>query len=429
MQTVSAIRQDLMRGAYAQKLSWLYGCHDDQVNHYSMRYLQVVNMLETTFGTHAHCALFSAPGRTELGGNHTDHQHGCVLAGSVNIDIIAAVANNDLGVIRLKSEGYDPIYVDLSDLAKRKDEENTSAAILRGSCAAYADRGAQISGLDICMISNVPKGSGVSSSAAFEVLLGTILNELFMSSNKVDSVQIAQIGQWVENVYFGKPCGLMDQMACSVGGAVAIDFADPANPVVERVDFDLQKLGYALCIIDSGADHADLTDEYAAIPKDCKAVAKLCGGEVLRDVPFDAFVQNMAKCRKELGDRAVLRALHFYQENNRVPQQVRAIKERNFDDFLDLEKASCHSSWEYLQNITPAGYITQQAVAVTIALARQILGERGAVRVHGGGFAGTVQAFVPLDMVEAFKTQIESILGKDTCNVMVIRPVGGIRIA
>ena len=218
-------------------------------------------------------------------------------------------------------------------------------------------------------------------------------------------------------------------MACSVGGAVAIDFADPAHPIVEQIDFDLHKFGHALCIIDSGADHADLTDEYAAIPGECKAVAKLCGKEVLREVEFDLFLQNMAQCRKELGDRAVLRALHFFRENARVPHQVKAIREGDFDAFLALEKESCHSSWEYLQNITPAGYQEQQAVAVTIALAREILGNRGAVRVHGGGFAGTVQAFVPLDLVDTFKARMEKVLGQGTCNVMIIRPVGGIRMA
>ena len=413
----------------ADALCRLYGCTEAEAPKFAARYEKVLGDLETAFGPHEVGALFSAPGRTELGGNHTDHQRGCVLAGSVNMDILAAVAPNGLGQIRLKSEGYEPISVDICDLQKRMEEENTSISILRGTCAAYRDLGAKLQGLDIAMISNVTKGSGVSSSAAFEVLLGTILNELFLGENKVDAVKIAQIGQWVENVYFGKPCGLMDQMACSVGGAVTIDFADPAKPIVEQIDFDLHKYGHALCIIDSGADHADLTDEYAAIPGECKAVAKLCGGEVLREVPFSHFLANMASCRKELGDRAVLRAMHFYHENARVPQQVQALKDGNFDAFLALEMESCHSSWEYLQNITPAGYKEQQAVAITIALARQLLGGRGAVRVHGGGFAGTVQAFVPLDLVDSFKAGMEAVLGQNTCNVMVIRPVGGVRMA
>ena len=412
-----------------ESLCRLYGCTEETAHLFADRYDKVLADLQAAFGHHDTAALFSAPGRTELGGNHTDHQRGCVLAGSVNMDILAAVAPNALGQVRLKSEGYDPICVDLADLDKRMEEENTSASILRGTCAAYRDLGAELTGLDIAMISNVPKGSGVSSSAAFEVLLGTILNELFMGEQKVSAIKIAQIGQWVENVYFGKPCGLMDQMACSVGGAVAIDFANPHAPIVEQIDFDLHKYGYALCIIDSGADHADLTDEYAAIPGECRAVAKLCGKEVLREVDFPVFLGNMAHCRKELGDRAVLRALHFFKENERVPQQVNAIKNGDFDAFLRLEKESCHSSWEYLQNITPAGYKQQQAVAVTIALARQILGDCGAVRVHGGGFAGTVQAFVPVEMVSEFKSRMEAVLGLNTCNVMIIRPVGGVRMA
>lgn len=429
MQSVHTILNNLYNGAYTEKLCWLYGCDEVAAKSHAQRYVQVLQNLDDAFGHHDAAALFSAPGRTELGGNHTDHQHGCVLAGAVNIDIISAVAHNDLGVIRLKSEGYAPISVDLKDLDKYDDEENTSVAILRGTCAAYAQRGAVLSGLDITMLSNVPKGSGVSSSAAFEVLLGTILNELFMADHKLNPVQIAQIGQWVENVYFGKPCGLMDQMACSVGGVVGIDFADPSAPIVEQVSFDLQEAGLALCILDSGADHADLTDEYSAIPADCKAVARLCGKEVLRDVDFGQFVSNIPLCREQLGDRAVLRAMHFFGDNGRVPHQIRALKEKNFDSFLKMVNDSSHSSWEYLQNITPAGHIKQQAVAITIAVCRQILGNMGAVRVHGGGFAGTVQAFVPVDIVAAFKEKTEAVLGKNTCNVMVIRPVGGLRIA
>ena len=429
MLSVKEIKQRLLSGGCDEKLVWLYGCEADQVQLYAQRYVQVLDALDAAFGTHEAAALFSAPGRTELGGNHTDHQHGCVLAGSVNIDIISAVSANDLGVIRLKSEGYDPISVELSDLNKRQEEENTSAAILRGTCAAFAARGAKLTGLDISMISNVPKGSGVSSSAAFEVLLGTIFNELFMEENKATPVQIAQIGQWVENVYFGKPCGLMDQMACSVGGVVGIDFADPANPIVEQVELDLHDAGLALCILDSGADHADLTDEYAAIPADCKAVARICGAEVMRDVDEAVFAEKIPQCRTELGDRAVLRAMHFFADNGRVPRQVQALKDRDYAAFLALVEQSAHSSWEYLQNITPAGFVRQQAVAIAIALSCRILNGRGAVRVHGGGFAGTVQAFVPLDMVARFKAETEAVLGENSCNVMVIRPVGGIRIA
>ena len=389
----------------------------------------MLNGLETEFGCHETAALFSAPGRTEIGGNHTDHQHGRVLAGSVNIDVIAAVGTNDLGQLRLKSEGYDLCVIDLSDLEKKKSEENTSPAILRGTCAAFAQRGAKLSGLDVYVASNVPKGSGVSSSAAFEVLVGTILTELFLEERKVSPIEIAQIGQWVENVYFGKPCGLMDQMASSVGGVVGIDFADSAQPAVAKIDFDLSEAGLALCILDSGADHADLTDEYAAVPAECKAVAKVCGGEVLREVPYETFLKKIPQCRKACSDRAVLRAFHFYADNDRVEKQVFALVNKAYDSFLQLVNESGHSSWEYLQNITPAGAIQQQAVGLTIAVAKDALEGKGAVRVHGGGFAGTVQAFVPLDMVAKFQKEVEMILGENTCHVMDIRPVGGIRLA
>ena len=429
MKSVKELKKELSEGAFAQKLAWLYCCGEASAAGYADRYLHVLNGLETEFGCHERAALFSAPGRTEIGGNHTDHQHGRVLAGSVNIDMIAAVGTNDLGQLRLKSEGYDLCVIDLSDLEKKKSEENTSPAILRGTCAAFAQRGANLSGLVVYVASNVPKGSGVSSSAAFEVLVGTILNELFLRDKKVSPIEIAQIGQWVENVYFGKPCGLMDQMASSVGGVVGIDFADPARPAVSKIDFDLSAAGLALCILDSGADHADLTDEYAAVPAECKAVAKVCGGEVLREVPYETFLAKIPQCRKACSDRAVLRAFHFYADNDRVEKQVLALADKNYEEFLRLVNESGHSSWEYLQNVTPAGAIDQQAVGLTIAVAKEALEGEGAVRVHGGGFAGTVQAFVPLAMVERFQQQTEAVLGENACHVMAIRPVGGIRLA
>lgn len=429
MKSVKELKKELAEGTFARKLAWLYCCGEESTARYADRYVHVLNGLETELGCHETAALFSAPGRTEIGGNHTDHQHGRVLAGSVNIDMIAAVGTNDLGQLRLKSEGYDLCVIDLSDLEKKKSEENTSPAILRGTCAAFAQRGAKLSGLDVYVASNVPKGSGVSSSAAFEVLVGTILNELFLEERKVSPIEIAQIGQWVENAYFGKPCGLMDQMASSVGGVVGIDFADSAQPAVAKIDFDLSEAGLALCILDSGADHADLTDEYAAVPAECRAVAKVCGGEVLREVPYETFLKKIPQCRKACSDRAVLRAFHFYADNDRVEKQIFALVNKEYDAFLRLVNESGHSSWEYLQNITPAGAIQQQAVGLTIAVAKEILNGRGAVRVHGGGFAGTVQAFVPLDMVAKFHKEVEMILGENACHVMNIRPVGGIRLA
>ena len=356
--------------------------------------------------------------------NHTDHQHGRVLAGSVNIDMIAAAAPNDKNQLRVQSEGYDLCVIDLNDLEARKEEENTTAALLRGECAAFTQRGAKLAGLDVYISSNVPKGSGVSSSAAFEVLIGVILNDCFMTE-KVSPIAIAQIGQWAENVYFGKPCGLMDQMASSVGNIITIDFASPAKPVVEPVAVDFSKAGLALCILDSGADHADLTDEYAAIPAECRAVAAVCGGEVLRDVPFETFLAKLPECRRQCGDRAVLRAFHVYADNDRVAKQVAALHDGDFGTFLCLVNESGCSSWEYLQNVIPAGYKEHQEVGVTIAAAKHLLGDKGAVRVHGGGFAGTVQAFVPVEMLDEFKAGMEAILGEGRCHVLSIRPEGG----
>ena len=424
MKSIPVWKQELSDGVHAARLASLYCCAPAETASEAARYAAVLDGLEKTFGSHAEAGLYSAPGRTEIGGNHTDHQHGRVLAGSVNIDMIAAAAPNDKNQLRVQSEGYDLCVIDLNDLEARKEEENTTAALLRGECAAFTQRGAKLAGLDVYVSSNVPKGSGVSSSAAFEVLIGVILNDCFMTE-KVSPIAIAQIGQWAENVYFGKPCGLMDQMASSVGNIITIDFASPAKPVVEPVAVDFSKAGLVLCILDSGADHADLTDEYAAIPAECRAVAAVCGGEVLRDVPFETFLAKLPECRRQCGDRAVLRAFHVYADNDRVAKQVAALHDGDFGTFLSLVNESGCSSWEYLQNVIPAGYKEHQEVGVTIAAAKHLLGDKGAVRVHGGGFAGTVQAFVPVEMLDEFKAGMEAILGEGRCHVLSIRPEGG----
>ena len=424
MKSIPVWKQELSDGVHAARLASLYCCAPAETASEAARYAAVLDGLEKTFGSHAEAGLYSAPGRTEIGGNHTDHQHGRVLAGSVNIDMIAAAAPNDKNQLRVQSEGYDLCVIDLNDLEARKEEENTTAALLRGECAAFTQRGAKLAGLDVYISSNVPKGSGVSSSAAFEVLIGVILNDCFMTE-KVSPIAIAQIGQWAENVYFGKPCGLMDQMASSVGNIITIDFASPAKPVVEPVAVDFSKAGLALCILDSGADHADLTDEYAAIPAECRAVAAVCGGEVLRDVPFETFLAKLPECRRQCGDRAVLRAFHVYADNDRVAKQVAALHDGDFGTFLSLVNESGCSSWEYLQNVIPVGYKEHQEVGVTIAAAKHLLGDKGAVRVHGGGFAGTVQAFVPVEMLDEFKAGMEAILGEGRCHVLSIRPEGG----
>ena len=367
---------------------------------------------------------FSAPGRVELGGNHTDHQHGCVLAAAVDLEMRAAVTPNHDGVIRIFSQGFAPVEVALGDWTPRPEERNTTAALVRGMAAQFIRRGAALTGLDVRVTSQVPVGSGLSSSAAFEVLLGRVFSGLCCGGS-VSPEDIARMGQTAERDYFGKPCGLMDQMASSVGNIITIDFASPAKPVVEPVAVDFSKAGLVLCILDSGADHADLTDEYAAIPAECRAVAAVCGGEVLRDVPFETFLAKLPECRRQCGDRAVLRAFHVYADNDRVAKQVAALHDGDFDTFLCLVNESGCSSWEYLQNVIPAGYKEHQEVGVTIAAAKHLLGDKGAVRVHGGGFAGTVQAFVPVEMLDEFKAGMEAILGEGRCHVLSIRPEGG----
>ena len=382
--------------------------------------------IRTKFENAFHTApthVFSAPGRTELGGNHTDHQHGRVLAAAVELDTRAAVALNGTSLIRVLSEGYPVCEVDLRDLAVRPEERNTTAALIRGVAAGFAGRGCSLAGFDACVTSTVLPGSGLSSSAAFEVLLGTAINHLF--SCGADAVEIAKIAQYAENVYFGKPCGLMDQMASSVGGCVAIDFADPAAPVVTPVDFDFSACGHRLCIIDSGASHADLTDEYAAVPGELAAVSGFFGKAVLRDVPEDAFYAALPELRRTAGDRAVLRAIHIYDENRRVAAQVAALIRGDFQSFLHYVNLSGFSSQNLLQNVIPTGATAHQEVALALALARHLLGGRGACRVHGGGFAGTIQAFVPDDLLEGFRAGMEAVLGQGACHVLAIRKAGG----
>ena len=368
---------------------------------------------------------FSAPGRTEIGGNHTDHQRGRVLAGAVNLDTLAAVRSNGTDTIRIQSKGYPMSIVNITELQPVESECNSTPALIRGVAARFAQLGCKVEGFDAYCESTVLPGSGLSSSAAYEVLIGTIINHLFFDG-KVSQPEIAQIGQFAENVFFGKPCGLMDQMASAVGNLVTIDFFDKEKPVIEPVNFDFASCGHALCIIDSGADHADLTDEYAAIPGEIKAVAAWFGKEVLTQIDEADFYANIPTLRQVCGDRAVMRAIHFYQENARVPKQVAALKQGDFDTFLKLIKESGYSSYMYLQNVIPSGYRQHQDVAVALALCEHYLNGRGAYRVHGGGFAGTVQAFVPVDLLDAFRAGIDGALGEGACHVLSIRPQGGV---
>ncbi len=376
-----------------------------------------------TFGKEAE-RFFSAPGRTEIGGNHTDHQHGCVLAAAVDLDIFGAAAKNDSRVIRIFSEGYGMEEISLDDLEVKKEEINTTASLIRGVASKITQMGYTLGGLDMYTVSNVLKGSGISSSAAYEVLVGTVINALYCE-NKLTPVEIAQIGQYAENVYFGKMSGLMDQTASSVGGVVAIDFRDNANPIVRKLDFDFTKAGYALCIIDSGADHADLSDEYSAIPMEMRQVAAHFGKEVLREVALADFLTDMAAVREKAGDRATLRAYHFLRDNQRAIDEAAALEAGDFDKFLSLVKESGYSSFMYLQNVYVSGSVEHQEVAYALAACEAALAGKGAYRVHGGGFAGTIQAFVPQEMLADFVEQMENAVGKGRCHVLSIRPAGG----
>lgn len=370
---------------------------------------------------------FSAPGRTEVSGNHTDHQRGRVLAGAVNLDTVAAVRINGTNVIRVQSKGYPMCQVSLDALEPVEAEINSTPALIRGVAARFAQLGCKVGGFDAYCESTVLPGSGLSSSAAFEVLIGTIINHLFFDG-RVSQPEIAQIGQYAENVFFGKPCGLMDQTASAVGGLVTIDFADKAHPDIRPVQFDFSTTGHALCIIDSRADHADLTDEYAAVPGEMKSICEYFGKDVVTEIPEEDFYAAIPALREKCGDRAVMRVIHEYNENRRVPQQVACLESGDFEGFLRLTKASGFSSWMYLQNVIPAGYVKQQAMAVALGLCEHYLQGRGAYRVHGGGFAGTVQAFVPFDLLEAFRAGIDAALGEGACHVLSIRPQGGVEM-
>ena len=370
---------------------------------------------------------FSAPGRTEISGNHTDHQRGRVLAGAVNLDTVAAVRLNGTNKIRIQSKGYPMCEICLEELEPVESEINSTPALIRGVAARFTQLGCKVEGFDAYCESTVLPGSGLSSSAAYEVLIGTIINHLFFDG-RVSQPEIAQIGQYAENVFFGKPCGLMDQTASAVGGLVTIDFADKNHPDIRPVNFDFSTTGHALCIIDSRADHADLTDEYAAVTQELKALCAYFGKEVTTEIPEEEFYAAIPELRKTLPDRAIMRGIHEYNENRRVPQQVACLENGDFEGFLRLTRESGFSSWMYLQNVIPAGYVKQQAMAVALGLCEHYLQGKGAYRVHGGGFAGTVQAFVPFALLDSFKAGIDAALGEGACHVLSIRPQGGVEM-
>jgi galactokinase len=424
----SKAKEWIANGNLDEKLAYLYVCGPDKAKDYRNRLLQAVEAFEKRYGTERDIRIFSAPGRTEIGGNHTDHQRGNVLAASVNLDVIAVVSKRDDNRVRVESEGYPADVLDAGDLERKEAEQNTSPALIRGILSKFAQMGYRVGGFEAYTTSNVLAGSGLSSSAAFEVLIGTMVNDLFCGG-KESALKIAQIGQYAENVYFGKPCGLMDQAASSVGGFVAIDFKDTENPAVQKVDFDFGKCGYSLCIIDTKGSHADLTPDYAAIPAEMKAVAAYFGKDVLSEVSEDAFQREIAEVRKKAGDRAVLRALHFYADNARAKKEAEALNRGDFETFKKLIIESGYSSYMYLQNVFSPSHVQEQGVSLTLALCQKYLDEKGgAYRVHGGGFAGTVQTFVPDAHLEEFIEKMEAVLGKGSCHVLKIRPVGGTRI-
>ncbi|MDD6571875.1 MAG: galactokinase family protein [Thermoflexaceae bacterium] len=390
------------------------------------RYINLLKLYEKTFKTDD-VAVYSAPGRSEVCGNHTDHQKGEVLATSINLDAIAVVSKNNEDVIRLVSDGYPMITVDLKDISKKKEDKGSSAGLIKGVVAGLVDAGYKAGGFNAYVTSDVLIGAGLSSSAAFETIIGTIISGLF-NDMAISSVKIAQVGQYAENEYFGKPCGLMDQMACSVGGLIHIDFRDTANPVVNKVNVDFSKYAHSLCIVDTKGSHQDLTDDYAAVPKEMKAVAACFGKEVLREVDEKDFYANIADIRKKTNDRAVLRAIHFFEEEKRVEKIVEHLNEGDFETFLQLITQSGNSSFKYLQNVYTSKDVANQGVSVGLAASETALMGKGATRVHGGGFAGTIQAFVPDEQVKEYRRFMDNVFGAGSCHVLKVRKYGGMKV-
>ncbi|WP_430972102.1 galactokinase [Sunxiuqinia rutila] len=406
----------------------LYGTDAATLKEQATRYADLMGEFEKTFGADD-VDLFSSPGRTEIGGNHTDHNHGRVLAGAVNLDNIAVAAKNNSNIIRIKSVGYPEFQVDLSDLSIDEAQFYTSASLVRGICARMKEVGYEIGGFDACVEGRVPKGSGLSSSASFEVLVGAIVNHLF-NNGKMGGVENAIIGQWAENNYFGKPCGLMDQTACSVGGLISIDFADPAKPIVKEVDFDFVSTGFSLVITDIGGGHDDPASqaEYASLPTEMKSVAAELGASVLREVSLEQIIEKLPEIRKKTGDRAILRAFHFQGDNQRVVDQVAALENNDFAAFLKMVVESGYSSYMYNQNIYDIVHKDEQVVSVALALSEMVLKGSGAWRVHGGGFGGTIQAFVPQEKLDEYVKTLEHVYGEGKCHKLFIRAKGSIKL-
>lgn len=420
-------KEQLNDGSFDNVIKELYGSSEQIISHQKKRYLEAVEKFNEYFPEHDEVQIYSAPGRTEIGGNHTDHQHGCVLAAAVNLDIIAVVAFHNEGVIRLKSKGHSRNLVNLSDLSVQKKEIGSSSALIRGIASGFHEMGVKISGFDAYTTSDVLSGSGLSSSAAFEVLIGTIIDSHY-NHGKAGAVEIAKIGQYAENIYFGKKSGLMDQMVSSVGGLVYIDFHDTENPEIKSFPYDFEKSGYCLCVTDTKGSHANLTDDYVAVRSEMESIASQFGKTVLRDVNENEFYSAIPQLREKCSDRAVMRAAHFFAENRRAVLEADALSEGNMENFLALVRQSSESSANLLQNLYSCSHPTEQAIPLGIMLSQRIFGEKGAVRVHGGGFAGTIQAFVPAEKVAEYSQEMNRIFGDGSCYILKIRPMGGIEI-
>ena len=399
----------------------------DNIDKAKERYSWAAEQFEKHYGQQEY-SVFSAPGRTEIIGNHTDHQRGIAMAGSVNLDVIGIASKNDTGIVKVISSGYDKVdIVDVNHLEISEKETGRSVSLVKGIVKAFVDRGYKVGGLDVYVTSNVLKGSGLSSSAAFEVLIATVVNHMYCDGGE-DAISIAKSGQYAENVYFGKPCGLLDQMASSVGGFVYMDFNDKNNPHVEKIELDYKKEGYTLCIVDTGGNHSDLTDDYAGISGDLKKISACFGKEVLREVPEEEFLNKVSELRNKVNDRAVLRAFHVFNENKRVLNAKECLKNGKFGEFLSVLKESGNSSFKYLQNVFSTKNPTEQGLVLALLITENILGQKGAYRVHGGGFAGTIQAFVPDDIVDLYVSEMEKIFGEGKCYKLFIRPVGATKI-
>ena len=418
------ISSRIKNGEIDEILVKLYG--DENVSLQKQRYLDAIDEFKKLYGD-GEIEIFSAPGRSEIGGNHTDHQQGKVLAAAIDLDAIAITKKTDDNKITIKSKGYDEFSVDLDDLEICESRFGSSPALVRGIAACFKESGLKIGGFKAYTTNNVLSGSGLSSSAAFEILIGTVLSGLY-NENSIDPVFLARVGQLAENKYFGKPCGLLDQMACSVGGICNIDFADKNDPKIKKLEVDFGDYGHALCIVDTKGSHADLTDEYAAVPAEMKEVAGFFGKSILGEVSKKDFYENITKIRETTSDRAVLRAIHWYSENERVDGEVAALSAGDFTEFKNIVKASGDSSFKYLQNVFAAKKVTEQGVSFGLAMSDEILKGRGVSRVHGGGFAGTIQAFVPLELVDEYRAEMERVFGEGACYVLKIRPVGGVKI-